>query len=160
VGAAGIITNERKIETRVTVKDGETIVLGGLIRDNVLQRETRVPFLGSIPVLGQLFRSRSSTTEKTNLLVFIRPTIMRDDEALRGATGEKYNFIRERQLLQRESTSLLLDPDHLPLLPEWESTFPPNKVPVGDDVSLEKPDPATDPANRDQQQQQQQDVNQ
>ncbi|MGH1470438.1 MAG: type II secretion system secretin GspD [Cellvibrionaceae bacterium] len=120
VGAAGIITNERKIETRVTVKDGETIVLGGLIKDNVLQRETRVPVLGSIPVLGHLFRSRSNTTEKTNLLIFIRPTIIRDDATMRGATGEKYKYIREQQLKQRGISSLLLNSDDLPLLPDWD----------------------------------------
>ncbi len=123
VGAAGTITNERKIETRVTVRDGETIVLGGLIKDNVLQRETRVPLLGSIPVLGHLFRSRSNTTEKTNLLIFIKPTIIRDDTTMRGATGEKYKYIRDQQLKQRGISSLLLDSDDLPLLPEWEEAI-------------------------------------
>lgn len=123
-GAVDLITNERQIETRVTVSDGETVVLGGLIRDNVIQSETRVPLLGSIPVLGHLFRSQSSSVQKTNLLVFIRPTILRDDDTLRGATALKYNFIRDRQLQQRSLSSLLTKGADLPLLPDWDSVLP------------------------------------
>lgn len=134
-GAVDLITNERQIETRVTVADGETVVLGGLIRDNVIQSETRVPLLGSIPVLGHLFRSQSSSVQKTNLLVFIRPTILRDDETLRGATALKYNFIRDRQLEQRNLTRLLTKRNDLPLLPEWETVLPPAKEPAVEEVS-------------------------
>ncbi|MCW8195672.1 type II secretion system protein GspD [Proteobacteria bacterium 005FR1] len=123
-GAVDLITNEREIETRVIVADGETVVLGGLIRDNVLQTETRVPLLGSIPVLGHLFRSQSTSVQKTNLLVFIRPTILRDDAELRGATALKYNTIRERQIEQRKLKGLLTGDSTLPLLPEWESVQP------------------------------------
>lgn len=123
-GAVDLITNERQIETRVTVANGETVVLGGLIRDNVIQNETRVPLLGSIPILGHLFRSSSSSIQKTNLLVFIRPTILRSDEALRGATALKYNFIRDQQIDQRSLNRLLTKEQELPLLPEWESILP------------------------------------
>jgi len=119
-GAADLVTNERKIETRVTVGNGETVVLGGLIRDNVVQRNTRVPILGSIPILGHLFRSQSTSVQKTNLLVFIRPTIIRDDETLRGATAEKYKSIREQQLMQRKYNALTTRDADLPLLPEWD----------------------------------------
>lgn len=121
VGAVDLITNERRIETRVTVADGEIVVLGGLMRDDVLQSESRIPLLGSIPGLGQLFRSQSTKVQKTNLLVFIRPTIMRDDADLRGATAEKYNLIRDRQLLQRSLPNMLIDEEILPLLPDWET---------------------------------------
>jgi general secretion pathway protein D len=127
-GAVDLITNEREIETRVIVGNGETVVLGGLIRDNVIQSETRVPLLGSIPVLGYLFRSESTSIQKTNLLVFIRPTILRDDEELRGATALKYNAIREQQKQQRNLNRLLTGREDLPLLPEWEALAPP--VPV------------------------------
>ena len=120
-GAVDLITNERKIETRVTVADGETVVLGGLIRDNVIQNEQRVPLLGSIPGVGRLFRSTSSTVQKTNLLVFIRPTILRDDDALRGATAEKYQLIRDQQLQQAPLNGWMFDDGALPVLPEWES---------------------------------------
>lgn len=123
-GAVDLITNERKIQTRVTVADGETVVLGGLIRDNVVQSETRVPVLGSVPGVGRLFRSTSSSVQKTNLLVFIRPTILRDDDALRGATAEKYLLIRDQQLRQTPLNGILFDAGELPLLPPWESVSP------------------------------------
>lgn len=121
-GAVDLITNERKIETRVTVADGETVVLGGLIRDNVIQTEQRVPLLGSVPGIGRLFRSQTSSVQKTNLLVFIRPTILRDDDALRGATAEKYQLIREQQLRQTPLSGWLFEEDDMPVLPAWETT--------------------------------------
>lgn len=131
-GAVDLITNERKIETRVTVADGETVVLGGLIRDNVVQSETRVPVLGSVPGLGHLFRSRSSSVQKTNLLVFIRPTILRNDDALRGATAEKYQLIRDQQLQQTPLHGFLFDAGELPILPPWESVSPGATLPETD----------------------------
>lgn len=121
VAADGIITNERRIETSVIAGNGETVILGGLIRDNVIQSESRVPLLGSIPVLGHLFRSQSTSVQKTNLLVFIRPTIIRTDEELRGATSEKYKMIREQQLEQRDAAPFLTNGKNLPLLPDWDS---------------------------------------
>jgi len=121
-GAVDLITNERKIETRVTVADGETVVLGGLIRDNVIQTEQRVPLLGSVPGIGRLFRSQTSSIQKTNLLVFIRPTILRDDDALRGATAEKYQLIREQQLQQTPLSGWLFEEGDMPVLPAWETT--------------------------------------
>ncbi|MGA0807240.1 MAG: type II secretion system protein GspD, partial [Pseudohongiellaceae bacterium] len=123
-GAVDLITNERRIETRVTVADGEIVVLGGLIRDNVIQNETRVPLLGDVPGLGRLFRSQSSSVQKTNLLVFIRPTILNDDEALRGATAVKYQYMRDAQLNQQQQAGGLVDGDKLPLLPAWEAQLP------------------------------------
>lgn len=123
-GAVDLITNERKIETRVTVADGETVVLGGLIRDNVIQSEQRVPLLGSVPGLGRLFRSSSSSVQKTNLLVFIRPTILRDDDALRGATAEKYQLIRDQQLGRSPLSGALFKATTMPVLPEWQSVSP------------------------------------
>ena len=123
-GAVDLITNERKIETRVTVADGEIVVLGGLIRDNVIQSESKIPLLGDVPGLGRLFRSNSSSVQKTNLLVFIRPTILRDDLALRGATAEKYQQIRDQQLRHQSQRNILLDSLDMPVLPEWESQQP------------------------------------
>ena len=123
-GAVDLITNERKIETRVTVADGEIVVLGGLIRDNVIQSESKIPLLGDVPGLGRLFRSNSSSVQKTNLLVFIRPTILRDDLALRGATAEKYQQIRDQQLRHQSQRNILLDSLDMPVLPDWESQQP------------------------------------
>ncbi|GFZ78150.1 type II secretion system protein GspD [Pseudohongiella nitratireducens] len=123
-GAVDLITNERKIETRVTVADGEIVVLGGLIRDNIIQSESKIPLLGDVPGLGRLFRSNSSSVQKTNLLVFIRPTILRDDLALRGATAEKYQQIRNQQIQQQSQRNILLDSLDMPVLPEWSSQLP------------------------------------
>ena len=116
--ADGVITNQRKIKTQILTADGQTVVLGGLIRDDVLTGATRIPLLGSIPVLGHLFRTQSSKKTKTNLLVFIRATVIRDDEMLSGATAEKYSAIRDFQLKARKKQSDLISPDANPVLPE------------------------------------------
>jgi general secretion pathway protein D len=135
--ASGLITNKREIKTQIMANDAQTVVLGGLIKDDVLTGEKRVPILGSIPVLGHLFRSQSSKKVKTNLLVFIRPTIIREDRILTGATAEKYREIRQAQLEHRENSGLLLWEKDLPLIPEWEEV---NK-PIYD---LSKDKPSTD----------------
>ncbi|ACE85170.1 type II secretion system secretin GspD [Cellvibrio japonicus] len=120
----GIITNKREIQTQILSSDGETIVLGGLITDEVQTGERRVPVLGSIPVLGQLFRSQTSSKSKTNLLVFIRATVVRDDKVLTGSTAEKYRLIREEQLNHVRNRGLLVRKSEIPVLPEWESRQP------------------------------------
>lgn len=116
----GPITNKREIKTQIMAADGQTVVLGGLIKDDVTTSQTRVPVLGSIPVLGHLFRSQKSNKVKTNLLVFIRPTIIRDDKILTGATAEKYRAIREEQVDQRRNGRLFFDKAETPLMPEWD----------------------------------------
>jgi general secretion pathway protein D len=93
--AVDLITNQRIIETTVIVDDGEILVLGGLIEDVLRESEQRVPVLGSIPFLGNLFRSRKTDKVKTNLFVFIRPKILRDAAAAAVETDAKYNQIRE-----------------------------------------------------------------
>lgn len=123
--ASGLITNKREIKTQIMANDSQTVVLGGLIKDDVLKGEKRVPILGSIPVLGHLFRSQSSKKVKTNLLVFIRPTIVRDDRVLTGATAEKYRAIRDEQMEHRRQSGLLLRERDMPLIPDWETANKP-----------------------------------
>jgi general secretion pathway protein D len=118
-GASDIITNERKISTKVIAEDGETIILGGLISDDVQQQEQKVPFLGDIPLIGGLFRNDSSTSTKRSLTVFLRASILRDSADMAGATGEKYRYIREQQIEAKNNASYLLDETILPLLPVW-----------------------------------------
>ena len=118
--ASDIITNERRIESKVLVRDGDIVVLGGLIEDDVQEKIQKVPLLGDIPGLGRLFRNTSTSVSKKNLLVFIRPTIIRDPSVLEGATAEKYRAIRDEQLKKRERGVDLLPIEQLPLLPEWE----------------------------------------
>lgn len=121
--ADGIITNKREISTQILTSDGATIVLGGLIEDSVQTGERRVPVLGSIPVLGHLFRSQTSSKTKTNLLVFIRATVVRDDKVLTGATAEKYRMIREQQNDNSRASGLLVSKKEYPILPEWEEVL-------------------------------------
>lgn len=132
--ASGLITNKREIKTQIMANDAQTVVLGGLIKDDVLTGEKRVPILGSIPILGHLFRSQSSKKVKTNLLVFIRPTIIREDRILTGATAEKYREIRQAQLEHRENSGLLLWEKDMPVIPEWEEVNKPLY-----DLSKDKP---------------------
>jgi general secretion pathway protein D len=113
-------TNERKIETTVVTRDGKVIVLGGLMQDKVRETEKKVPWLGDIPLLGRLFRFHGTDVVKTNLLVFIKPTILRDDERLEDLSSEKYNAIRDLQIKKREQGVDLYPDDVTPVLPAWE----------------------------------------
>ena len=94
-----LIINKRQIKTTVTVGDGEILVLGGLLDDNERRTIEKVPFLGDIPALGQLFRSRTKSHVKTNLMVFIRPTILRSAADRDALTARRYGVIRGAQAL-------------------------------------------------------------
>ncbi len=117
-GAVDLVTNERTIETTVIVEDGGILVLGGLLEDTLRESDQRVPLLGSIPILGNLFRSRKSDIVKTNLMVFIRPKILRDSAQTSFETNAKYNAIRSVQ--QGGNVSLMPRTDR-PVLPPIES---------------------------------------
>jgi len=140
--AVDLITNNRNINTTVIVEDGGTLVLGGLIREDLLEKEQRVPLLGSIPLLGALFRSSSTQKIKTNLMFFIRPTILRDEAQTTFETNQKYNYIRNLQL------SLETTPKLLPSLNPEKQAIPDITPDVADDSSvidlrnLEVQDPA------------------
>ncbi|NKB97504.1 MAG: type II secretion system protein GspD [Pseudomonadales bacterium] len=97
-GFADVVTSKRTIETTILAEDQQTIVLGGLIQDDITDSESKVPFLGDIPVLGNLFKSRSKTNAKTNLLVFLRPTVIRSREEAGKVTKEKYDQIWEVEI--------------------------------------------------------------
>ncbi|MEN8721033.1 MAG: type II secretion system secretin GspD [Oceanococcaceae bacterium] len=102
-GAVDLVTNKRTLETTVMIDDGDILVLGGLIDDNVQQTEQKIPILGDIPVLGALFRSTSVNKSKQNLMLFIRPTILRDRNTANYYTRRKYNQMRSLQSLARET---------------------------------------------------------
>jgi general secretion pathway protein D len=93
-----LILNKREIQTTVTCDDGQIIALGGLLDDNERRTIEKIPLLGDIPVLGELFRSRSKSRSKTNLMVFIRPTILRSAADAREVAARRYGYIREQQL--------------------------------------------------------------
>lgn len=95
--SGGVVTNKRAIKTQVMVEDGEIIVLGGLIEDRFSDSKSKVPILGSIPILGRLFSFNSTTKVKSNLMVFIRPVILHGRQDNSYYTSHKYNLIRGRQ---------------------------------------------------------------
>ncbi|MCC7198756.1 MAG: type II secretion system secretin GspD [Gammaproteobacteria bacterium] len=129
VGAVDLITNKRTIETRVLVDDGGMIVLGGLMSDTLTDTESRVPGLGSIPILGELFRVRSSHKTKTNLLVFIRPKVLRTAEQAAIETNAKYNYIRNQQKNANGGRVPLMPMESQPLLPELLGPLTPAPAP-------------------------------
>jgi len=115
--SSDIITNKRQIKATVQVEDGELLVLGGLIDEEVESQVTKVPLLGDIPFIGQLFRSTTKGTKKSNLLVFIRATIIKDPAIARSLSHRKYNFMRDTQLLNYEGENI----DNAVILPPLES---------------------------------------
>ena len=136
LSASDVITNERKIETKVLAKDGDIVVLGGLVKDDVQDSQQGVPLLSDIPVLGRLFRSDVVSVTKSNLLVFIRSTIIRDDADLAGATAEKYRYIRDQQRERRAQGLRFLDDSVMPVLPSWEDRV--RSLPEANEESIEQ----------------------
>ncbi len=108
-GASDIITNKRELSTTVLADDGEIIVLGGLIQDDRQDSVSKVPLLGDIPGLGRLFRSEGTSRNRTNLMVFLRPTIIRDTETVREVTAIKYDFTRDAQIAASPDGTSSLD---------------------------------------------------
>jgi len=102
-----IITNKRAIETTALVDNNQIIILGGLVDEDTQDSVSKVPFLGSVPILGRLFQSSSKTTVKKNLMVFLRPTIITDSQSATSASSDKYNYIKARQILTGESQQLI-----------------------------------------------------
>jgi general secretion pathway protein D len=155
--ANSLITNKRTISTNVLIEDGGIIVLGGLIQDSDIRGEQRVPYLGRIPLLGALFKTRSRQTDKSNLMVFIRPKILRDGVSTAIETGAKYNFIRDEQRAAgRPKTELLpllpyTKEPRLPPLPQPETPAPAGGLPLGQDSAVspitpkDSPPPAAPP---------------
>jgi general secretion pathway protein D len=108
-GAVDLVTNKRTITTNVLIEDGGVVVLGGLIEDNSVKGENRVPYLGNIPIIGLLFKTRNATSTKNNLIMFIRPKILRDQAQAAYETDLKYNYMmdQEQKLNTREVLPLL-----------------------------------------------------
>jgi general secretion pathway protein D len=134
-GAADLVTNTRTITTSVFVNDGDVLVLGGLIDDKLLESDRRVPGLGKIPGLGWLFRARTSDRAKTNLMVFIRPMILRNPADARFQTNTKYRYIQDVQRQLAEDPVILMREFDRPELPplsveqEQELPLPPEGPP-------------------------------
>ncbi|MFP6801812.1 MAG: type II secretion system secretin GspD [Pseudomonadales bacterium] len=108
-GSADLITNIRTIDTTILVDDQEVIIIGGLIRDKETSNESKVPLLGSIPGIGFLFRSTTTTTQKQNLLVFLRPTVLDSRAAITSATQRKFNNVYEVEIEGRDPANVISD---------------------------------------------------
>jgi general secretion pathway protein D len=110
-GAVDLITNKNVITTSVLIKDGGTLVLGGLIQDSATNTENTVPLLGHIPIIGELFRTRDTSKTKSDFLIFLQPRILRDDEQAAKETDAKFNYMRNEQRITNK------DDTHLPFAP-------------------------------------------
>lgn len=124
-GAVDLITNKRTLKTHVIAESGEIIVLGGLIDDQLIENEQRVPLLGSLPLIGNLFRYDSSQKVKRNLMVFIQPTILTDGLQTRSLTESKYKYIRSIQLGRQTDERQLIPDAERPVLPPYDQAQPP-----------------------------------
>jgi general secretion pathway protein D len=118
--AAGLITNKRSIETNVLVDDGQIIVLGGLVEDSVSDTEEKVNGLGDLPVVGNLFKYRTRSRTKTNLMVFLRPIVIRSEEQSANVTADRYNYMRNEQQTTQPQKAFLLPEMVAPVLPPDE----------------------------------------
>jgi len=129
-GAVDLITNERTVETTVIVDDGQILVLGGLLEDTLRESDQRVPVLGRLPLLGNLFRARRTEKVKTNLMIFIKPTILRDAATTATTTNAKYNLIRGIQQGRSGGSPQLMRGTERPMLPPLEETNAPTESPT------------------------------
>jgi general secretion pathway protein D len=125
VRSADLITNKRSVENTVLADDGQIIVIGGLIQDDVKNNDSKVPLLGDIPYLGNLFKYQSRNREKTNLMIFLRPYVLRDGKAANQLTGERYEYIRNEQTNSLREGESLLPPSGGPQLPATMNPPPP-----------------------------------
>lgn len=122
--AAGIITSKRAIETNVLADDGQIIVLGGLIEDNVQDDAEKVRGLGDIPVLGNLFKYQKRERKKTNLMVFLRPTVIRNNAQSANVVADRYDYIRGAQVNAKPASTILLPDTGSPVLPQLSNGRP------------------------------------
>ncbi|MFM8510752.1 MAG: type II secretion system secretin GspD [Betaproteobacteria bacterium] len=122
--AAGPTTDKSSIETSVVVDDGQIIVLGGLLKEEFVDGEDRVPGLGALPVVGSLFRSENKRRVKSNLMVFLRPVVLRTQQSADSVTLDRYDAIRAQQLQLQAPSGSILGEDNRPVLPARASTAP------------------------------------
>jgi general secretion pathway protein D len=127
-----IITNKREITTNVLVEDDQILVLGGLIDDQLRESEAKIPGLGDIPVLGWLFKYKTVDKIKTNLMVFIHPTIMKNEAIQSKLTGERHNYMRQKQIEGRTRGLTLFKDTELPVMREFTAVtpLPPRYLPM------------------------------
>ncbi len=151
--SADISTNKRGIKTTVLIQDGGIVVLGGLISDIVTESEDRVPGLASIPLIGALFRSRSGSHQKKELLVFIQPRILRDQADIESTSRTKYNHVRQQEQTLHRGKIWLLPGEKQPQIPQLappppqeDESAPPPASPTAPPVQSAPPPQSAPPA--------------
>ena len=132
-----LILNKREIQNTITVDDGEIVGIGGLLDDNDRRTLQRVPVLGDIPILGNLFRSRGRARARTNLMVFVRPTVLRTAADARAMSARRYDYVRGQQLVANPNREPSLDE----LVRDYMGTVPPSVVPQPADQVVSPADP-------------------
>lgn len=146
---AGIITNKRSLDSSVLVDEGQIIVLGGLIQDQVSTTESKVPLLGSIPILGALFRYETRQHTKTNLMIFIRPHVLRTRTASNSLTQDRYDYLRSEEAASQPSWHLVLPSMPTPQMPVIDFSTPASAPSAGAPQPPASAVPATAPTGGD-----------
>jgi general secretion pathway protein D len=139
--SAGPTTNKRAVETTVLVDDGQIVVIGGLIQDSVKDGVEKVPLLGDIPLLGALFQYKTRSRSKTNLMVFLRPVVVRDGKGSAALSSDRYEYILGEQRKAQPAPSLGLPDVEAPTLPPQQPPAPADMIP-GADTPRQPPAPA------------------
>ncbi|AMK18500.1 MULTISPECIES: type II secretion system secretin GspD [Sphingobium] len=142
--SSDLIINKREIETTVTVDDGEILALGGLLDDNERKTIERIPLLSDIPGLGELFKSRSKSRTKTNLMIFIRPTILRSKEDAQRLTQQRYGYVRDMQLRRNPDVEPSIDE----LVRDYMGATPPAAATQPSDAVVQPPAEVIEPTAR------------
>ncbi len=143
-GAVDLVTNKRELTTSVLVKDDALLVLGGLIDTQLTDSAQKVPVLGDVPVLGNLFRYRTNDRQKRDLMVFLHPKILRDEATEAAVSSEKYNYMRTEQLQMRQQDWPITPRSQRPLLPDVHDFLASPSL----DGAPSPARPANDPARR------------
>jgi general secretion pathway protein D len=155
--ASGIITNKRSIDSTVMVQDGGIVVLGGLLQDEYADNQEKVPLLGDVPFFGNLFKSQSRSRKKTNLMVFMRPVVMREASGTDSLTMDRYDLMRNQQQMAQPLPNPMLGLQSGPMLPNQDRLprpatggIPAYEIPVETPVlpwpTTPSPTPAPSPA--------------
>ena len=134
--STGLITNKRSIESNVLVDDGAIVVLGGLLQDEYSGNQEKIPILGDIPIFGNLFKTETRSRKKTNLMVFLRPVVVRDASSSDALSLDRYDLMRAVQRDAQPLSSIMVPINESPVLPAVIPAVPPAPLMVTPAVTL------------------------
>jgi general secretion pathway protein D len=128
--STGLITNKRSIESSILVDDGAIVVLGGLLQDEYSGNQEKVPVLGDVPVIGNLFKTETRSRKKTNLMVFLRPVVIRDAADSDALSLDRYDLMRGKQEVAQPPSSVVVPVNQGPVLPPLRRVEVPPNTPL------------------------------